>query len=274
MPSAGRLIPALVVCTLILTGCAGSPPVEPETPRELPPVHIVVLPPAGAPARMTVPEWPAKAPGPQGTSVQERPISSVVYGHGPDTILIIGGIHGDEPAGVELCRRLCAYLEEHPDELAGIRVIVVPAANPDGLAAGRRPNARGVDANRNFDARNRTEGKVHGPAPLSEPESRFIVTLITHYLPARIVSIHQPLTCVDYDGPARRLAEATSKACGLPVRKLGARSGSLGSYAGVDLGIPTITLELPHSASKLTPEALWDLYGEALLVPIRFRLPE
>ena len=36
--------------------------------------------------------------------------------------------------------------------LAGKQVVLVPATNPDGLAANQRVNAHGVDVNRNFDA--------------------------------------------------------------------------------------------------------------------------
>ncbi len=54
----------------------------------------------------------------------------------------------------------------------------------------------------------------------------------------------------------------------LPIRKLGALPGSLGSYAGVDLRIPTITLELPRGVERLDPEDLWELYGSALVASI------
>jgi protein MpaA len=75
---------------------------------------------------------------------------------------------------------------------------------------------------------------------------------------------------VDWDGPAREVAEAMSQACGLPLRKIGAEPGSLGSYAGVERQIPTVTIELPRSASQVSHEMLWQRYGQALLVAIRF----
>jgi protein MpaA len=53
--------------------------------------------------------------------------------------------------------------------------------------------------------------------------------------------------------------------CDLPVKKLGARPGSLGSYAGVDLKIPIITFEMKASDSKLDSETLWRKYGRALI---------
>ena len=79
----------------------------------------------------------------------------------------------------------------------------------------------------------------------------------------------QPISCIDYDGPAEELARAMAAVCGLPVRKLGVRAGSLGSYAGVDLGIPIITIELPGSASRLDADELWQRYGAALEAAIR-----
>ncbi|MCD6304180.1 MAG: DUF2817 domain-containing protein [Planctomycetes bacterium] len=207
---------------------------------------------------------------PVGRSVQGRAIRCSVIGTGGETTLILGGIHGDEHAAVPLCRRLAAYLGSYPFLLDGRRVVIVPAANPDGLAANRRTNAHGVDLNRNFDASNHRARGSGGPRAMSEPESRFIAMLIERYRPSRIVTIHQPLACVDYDGPARALAEAMSRASGLPVRKLGARPGSLGSYAGVDRRIPIVTLELPAAASSLSDEELWDRYGQCLVLAARF----
>ncbi|MBW1939433.1 MAG: hypothetical protein JRI67_11870, partial [Deltaproteobacteria bacterium] len=88
--------------------------------------------------------------------------------------------------------------------------------------------------------------------------------------PDRIVSIHQPLSCIDYDGPARMLADHMGQYCALPVKKLGAKPGSLGSYAGITLGIPIITFEMTEADSKLNSLALWQKYGKALLAAITF----
>ena len=211
----------------------------------------------------------AATAGPTARSVKGRSIRSWIYGSGERTVLFLGGIHGAEPAGAGLCEALRGYLAGHPEALAARRVVVAPAVNPDGLAALTRTNARGVDVNRNFDTRNRKPGRRHGPRALSEPETRFVADLIKRFRPTAIVAIHQAATCVDHDGPALGLGRAMSRACGLPVRKLGAYPGSLGSYAGVDLGIPIVTLELPAAASRWDEIALWNKYGRALLVAIR-----
>jgi protein MpaA len=146
---------------------------------------------------------------------------------------------------------------------------VVPNTNPDGLFHGTRTNARGVDLNRNFQTRNWKPKTRHGARPLSEPESRFIQELITKYNPSIILSFHDPIACVDWDGPAEELARAFSEASGLPLNKLGTRPGSLGAYAGVDLGIPILTVELPGETAFQTPKEIWDRYGYALIKMIR-----
>ena len=203
-----------------------------------------------------------------GTSVQGRPIMCLVLGEGPDVALIMATIHGNEPAGTPLVRRLATHLRQHPEILDGRKVVLLRLANPDGLAHRSRYNSHGVDLNRNFEAANRLDSKQSGLTALSEPESRAIRQVILQYRPDRIVSIHQPLACIDYDGPAQELAERMGQYCALPVKKLGARPGSLGSYAGVTLGIPIITFEMLGSDSQLDTEALWQKYGKSLVAAI------
>lgn len=208
-----------------------------------------------------------------GQSVEGRPLVARV--HGPadaaETLLVIASIHGSEPAGTPLVERLEARLADDADLLRGKRLVVVPVANPDGFAKGERFNAHGVDLNRNFPADNRVEHTTHGAAPLSEPESRALMRALRMFDPARVVSLHQPIACVDYDGAGESLATAMSEAIEgrLPVKKLGGRPGSLGSYVGVTLGRPIITLELPKDAEKRTTDELWDDYGASLVAFLR-----
>ena len=203
-----------------------------------------------------------------GTSVQQRPIMCLELGTGSDVTFIISTIHGNEAAGTPLVRRLSWYLRENPVMLNGRKVVLMAVANPDGMVNGSRYNARGVDLNRNFEAANRINTKETGLLPLSEPEAVIIKQLVQQYKPDRIVTLHQPLNCIDYDGPARMLAEHMGQYCALPVKKLGARPGSLGSYAGETLNIPIITFEMTEADSKLNSEALWQKYGRALLAAV------
>lgn len=203
-----------------------------------------------------------------GRSVEYRPIECLVLGEGKDVTLILASIHGNEPAGTPLVQSLGEHLQRYPRLLQRRRVVLLPAANPDGLAHNRRHNARGIDLNRNFTTANRINSPTSGYRALSEPEARVIERLIRQYAPDRIVSIHQSLACIDYDGPAQLLATRMAQHCNLPVKKLGAKSGSLGSYAGVRLGIPTITLELSRRAGRLNRQSLWQRYGAALVAAI------
>jgi protein MpaA len=153
--------------------------------------------------------------------------------------------------------------------LQGRRVVFLPIANPDGYVHNVRTNSHGIDLNRNFGASNRQDLRRYG-TELSEPESTLIAAVLKQYKPVRIVSIHQPLSCIDYDGPAEQLAQLMAKYCELPVKLVGSRPGSLGSYAGVDLGIPIVTLELPRTAGSLTAPEVWRRYGVALLASITY----
>jgi protein MpaA len=208
-----------------------------------------------------------------GFSVEGRPIECVELGNGRDVVLIMATIHGSEPAGTPLVQRLVGYLSDRPDLLEGRRVLLLPVANPDGFASGNRHNAHGIDLNRNFPASNYHSADHHGPAALSEPESVAIHRMLEGCRPNRIVSIHQPIACIDYDGPAEALALAMAEHTDLPVKKLGGRAGSLGSYVGITLGIPIITVELPRAASGLEGRVLWERYGSMLLAAVRFPEP-
>jgi protein MpaA len=130
-------------------------------------------------------------------------------------------------------------------------VHVVPALNPDGLVAGIKNAASDVDLNRNFPARNferaHAPGYDPGPAPLSEPETALLARLIAELHIEAVLSVHAPFACVNFDGPAGAWAQAVAAACGWPVRpNIGYPTpGSLGSWLGVDRGIPVLTLQLP-----------------------------
>ena len=184
-----------------------------------------------------------------GRSVGGRPIEAITIGRGPTLALVHGGIHGDEPGAALAVSRLARALDPR-----GPRIVLVPAVNPDGLAANTKDNARGVDLNRNFPATNfrvdHPAGYDPGAAPLSEPESAALAALVEQEGPRRIVAVHQPFACVNFDGPAGALAARMSAACGWPVvADVGYPTpGSFSSRYGRDLGLEVITLELPRPA--------------------------
>ncbi len=250
---------------LLAAGCTPQPtgPVREKAYGSLPRVAPRPVP--------TVPATPARIRPVEltlGRSVAGRPITGQIFGDGDDVVLIIASIHGNEQAGTPLVAKLAEYLTEHPEYVDGRRIIIVPVANPDGVAADRRHNLRGVDLNRNFPSSNYEPSNRYGPGPLSEPETRALYDLVHRYPPSRIVTLHQPLTCIDYDGPALELARAMAACCDLPVRKLGSKPGSLGSYAGLTRSVPVVTVEFARSMDRLSPAALWERYGRMLLAAI------
>jgi protein MpaA len=178
-------------------------------------------------------------------------------------LLLFGAIHGDEPGSAQLCMKFMAELGSM--HLAH-DVLVIPVANPDGLAELRKNNARDIDLNRNFDARNwqrqHSPGYDPGPAPLSEPETQILARVIDELDPRLIVSLHQPLRCVNWDGPAAELAQAMAQLSGYPaLPSVGYPTpGSFGSRYGIDAGRMVITLELPRPV----PDDDWPRLLEAL----------
>jgi len=203
-------------------------------------------------------------------SVAGRDLCYWVFGDGAETVVVLGGIHGDESSSTEAAYDLVEFLCATPAATAGRKVVVAPEVNPDGNAAATRRNANDIDLNRNFPAKNWSdESGAHGPGPFpgSEPETRFVLTLLDLYAPARVVATHAAAACVNWDGPAEKLADAMSQESGLPTSPtIGYPTpGSLGSYLGVDRAVPTITFEL---ATKQRVGAARDDVRRALIAAI------
>lgn len=185
-----------------------------------------------------------------GYSVQKRPIERIVFPGDPNrVVLIMAAIHGNEQAGVDIARGVFETLRADRALAHGKTVVILPIANPDGFANNSRLNANRVDLNRDFPARNFKPGP-RARTPLTEPESAAIARQIQEFRPRLLVSIHsidRKRQCNNYDGPAQSLAEAMSRENGYPaIADIGYPvPGSLGSWAGKELQIPMITLELP-----------------------------
>jgi protein MpaA len=185
-------------------------------------------------------------------------------------VLLIGAIHGDEPEGLPLIERLGEELTGDLARVGSSTVLIIRNLNPDGTAARKRSNAHGVDLNRNLPASNwepkaRSAQYNPGPQPGSEPETAVLLDVLREFEPQCILVMHatrgKPM--VNYDGPARDLADDLSRLNGYVTSDtIGyATPGSLGSYAGIDLQIPIITLELPR---EIAAETAWRTNREAL----------
>ena len=210
-----------------------------------------------------------------GSSVEGRPIYAAEFGYGSRTTLILAAIHGDEPLSAKVAVRLALELSRMRSVLQDNRVVVVPIVNPDGYVPGRRANAVGVDLNRNFPTRDwggasLREKDFPGLSPASEPETRTVLALIERCRPDKILSIHTPLRVNNYDGPqSESLALSMETHNRYPVSGyIGYPTpGSLGTWAGIERDVATVTLEIPEG----TFETRWNENKWALIAAVRHR---
>jgi protein MpaA len=190
-----------------------------------------------------------------GHSVRGRPIQAVEVqsGRALHTILVVGCIHGNEPAGIAIARRL-----ERSTPPADTAIWIIPDLNPDGVAADTRQNGDGVDLNRNFPWRWQpigSPGDVHysGPRLLSEPESRAAQRLILHLRPSITIWFHQHQDLVDLAGGdpaiertyARSVALRTSRLPRYPGSAVGWENKSLPGTTAFDVELPAGSLSSP-----------------------------
>ena len=205
--------------------------------------------------------------------------------------LILSGVHGDEVTPIYFGFRVVEWLKSKPALCDDKFVVIAPIVNPDGFLRyrrGTRTNWNKVDVNRNFDTPDWKADALRlwkskfasqrryfpGDAPESEPETKFQKWLIEHFKPSKIMSVHAPLNMLDFDGPENTESSAFSKAYVESCESLkdgmkktttilkffafGMYPGSLGNYAGKNLGIPTITPELP----SINPQEAGYYFGE------------
>jgi murein peptide amidase A len=185
-----------------------------------------------------------------GLSVQGRPIEVQTIGSGPRHIVLIGLIHGNEPEGYEQFDQLLSTLRTQI-LASGVTLHAIPNMNPDGYLASTRGNARSVDLNRNWPTAHFHASPRHGTAPLSEPETQAVHAYLQSVQPQLLVVLHSvgdgPF--VDADGPGQTQATQFVDAAQRIDPTWIVRSdytnppGSLGTWAGYEQTIPTLTVE-------------------------------
>jgi murein peptide amidase A len=162
-----------------------------------------------------------------GRSVRGRPIRAFERGDsGAPATVVVGVIHGNEPAGLAVVARLM-----HASLPAPVHLWLVPTVNPDGLAAGTRQNAHGVDLNRNWPSAwvpngRPWDGYYAGPRPLSEPENRAMRAFLLRVRPALTIWYHQPLDLVYGSDPHVAVLKRYARLTRLPYRRLPAPRGA------------------------------------------------
>jgi hypothetical protein len=154
-------------------------------------------------------------------------------------VLVVGSIHGDEPAGHEVTKRLLSRARVH-----GASLWVVPTLNPDGRAAGSRHNTRGVDLNRNFPSEWEALG-VSGPQPTSEPETKAAMRLIRRLRPAVTIWFHQPQRVVRAWGRSTGVARRYAQLAGASFRAIRWPPGSAPNWQNRRLRKRSFVVEFP-----------------------------
>lgn len=96
------------------------------------------------------------------------------------TVLLVGQQHGNEPAAGEAMLVAAQKLAsgQWQGVLDRVNVIIVPYANPDGSAAGKRDLANGIDLNRDH-------------LLLNTPEAQTLAKLVRDYRPLVVVDSHE-----------------------------------------------------------------------------------
>ena len=164
-----------------------------------------------------------------GHSVQGRAITLARVGAAEATrrILVVGCIHGNEPAGRGIVADLMRA-SPAPDA----QLLLVRDLNPDGFAHDVRTNAHGVDLNRNSSE----HWAGAGARPWSEPETRAIRDFILRERAALSLYYHQPFGLVDVpEGGHPQAAREYSELVGLPLKRLSRRPGSISRWQNARL---------------------------------------
>ena len=184
------------------------------------------------------------------TTTKNLPIFMYEFGDSGPEVLILGGVHGDEPEGVIAARGLLqSFLQSFDFKL---RVILIPEFNIEGVLNKQRSNSNGVDLNRNLATKDwtpevKTPRYNPGPSPLSENENQALTKLIENRNFKLIISLHSWNPMINVNGPScEPEASILHQHTGYKIDgDIGYPTpGSLGTYAGTEREISTITFEI------------------------------
>jgi g-D-glutamyl-meso-diaminopimelate peptidase len=144
-----------------------------------------------------------------GSSVENRPIARIRYGHGPIKLHVNAALHGNEWITSWVLIDAIEMLLTRPFARWTDRITIdfVPMVNPDGVErvlhgdSNWKANARGIDLNDQFPAGwfvEKRRRNIHTPAasdfaghmPLSEPEAKTLSQLVRNNDYQSVMALH------------------------------------------------------------------------------------
>ncbi len=194
-------------------------------------------------------------------SAQRRPLQTLRVGAGPQRILVMGSLTGNDPDSVFMMDALAERLTTQSDLTRDATVLLLRTPNPDGLAERISTNVRGVDLNRNFPSARFTASpnQQTGPHPASEPETRAVLRLLGEFKPTRVVHLR---TGRNVRGTVIASARTAGEVSAFidksrfdvrPADK-DLKAGSLEEFASHRMNAEVIVIELPRSSAPVSQD--------------------
>lgn len=180
---------------------------------------------------------------------QSHPRSNHISIDSRSEVLILGGVHGDEPEGVAAGLFLLEKFKQ--DYNFRFNLTLVPQFNIEGVIKSQRTNWNGVDLNRNLPTKDwspeiKTPRYNPGPFSGSEPENQYLIKYLSDNKPALIISLHSWHPLLNINGDCLHIAKKIASKTDYKIEEdIGYPTpGCLGTYAGLERNIPTITYEI------------------------------
>ena len=187
-------------------------------------------------------------------------------------VLVLAGVHGNEPEGVIAAYKLLEVLGG--DRKFGFDIQLIPCLNPEGFFSASRLNSKGVDLNRNLPTKDWSKEAFSPKYPpgeyaASEIENKILIQLLEEFRPGLIISLHSfENYMMNINGDCRKIAEAMQIKNKYPIEEsIGYPTpGCLGTYAGLERDMPTITYEIKRGASI---EEILELHVPSLMLALK-----
>ena len=189
-----------------------------------------------------------------GHTANGLPIASFRWETGGPEVLILGGVHGNEVEGVIAAWGLYEQFLNGFD--LKLNVTLVPEFNLDGILAKSRLNGGGVDLNRNLPTQDWNpqafnERYPPGPSANSEPENQALTEYLQKRSPRFVLSLHSWKPLLNVNGNCDAEAKVIQTLTGYSIEEsIGYPTpGCLGTYAGLERNMPTLTYEIERGLS-------------------------